>query len=134
MAAPLLGARCDRRGNATTAACHAKGPHRPKTAAETARATPGLCTAPASSTGSCAIAARRLAGTHAEPGRASPTQERGSAMTTREYDNERALLAALGHRHAATLPLTASICLSAAVDELTDPLTLPALMAFDADE
>jgi hypothetical protein len=55
-------------------------------------------------------------------------------MITREYDNERALLAALGHRHAATLPLTASICLSAAVDELTDPLTLPALIAFDADE
>jgi hypothetical protein len=53
-------------------------------------------------------------------------------MVTRGYDDERALLAALGHRHAATLPLTASICLSAAVDELTDPLRLPALIAFDA--
>ena len=52
--------------------------------------------------------------------------------TSREYDDERALLAALGHRHANTLPLRASICLSAAVDELTNPLAVPPLVAVDA--
>ncbi len=53
--------------------------------------------------------------------------------SAREHDDERAVLAALGHRHADTLPLGASICLSAAVDELTDPLTVPASDAIDAD-
>ena len=52
--------------------------------------------------------------------------------TSRECDDERALLAALGHRHADRLPLRASICLSAAVDELTDPLTLPAFVVIEA--
>jgi hypothetical protein len=51
--------------------------------------------------------------------------------TSREYDDEQALLAALGHRHANTLPLRASICLSAAVDELTDALTVPPLVDVD---
>ncbi len=38
---------------------------------------------------------------------------------------------ALGARHAADLLLAASVSLSAAVDELTDPLTLPELPAVD---
>jgi hypothetical protein len=48
-------------------------------------------------------------------------------MTTVEYDRE--LLAAIARRHLGALPVRTSTAISAAVDELTDPLNPPALLA-----
>jgi hypothetical protein len=50
-------------------------------------------------------------------------------MTGIEYDRE--LLAATARRHLGALPVRASTAISAAVDELTDPLTPPALVAVE---
>lgn len=50
-------------------------------------------------------------------------------MTTVDYDRE--LLAATARRHLGALPVRASTAISAAVDELTDPLTPPALVAVE---
>lgn len=50
-------------------------------------------------------------------------------MTTVEYDRE--LLAATARRHLGRLPVRASTAISAAVDELTDPLNPPALVAVE---
>lgn len=50
-------------------------------------------------------------------------------MTT--VDDERALLAATARRHLGVLPVRASTAISAAVDELTDPLNPPALVAVE---
>ncbi len=44
---------------------------------------------------------------------------------TASLDADLALLAALARRHTARLPVRTITCLSAAVDELTDPLTPP---------
>lgn len=54
-------------------------------------------------------------------------------MTTL-VDHDRELLAATARRHHDALPVRASTALSAAVDELIDPLTLPALVDIDAAE
>lgn len=56
----------------------------------------------------------------------APTAEKGPAVTTVDHDRE--LIAATARRHLHTLPVRASTALSAAVDELTDPLVLPALI------
>lgn len=48
-------------------------------------------------------------------------------MTSVEYDRE--LLAATARRHLDALPVRTSTAISAAVDELTDPLNPPALLA-----
>lgn len=50
-------------------------------------------------------------------------------MTTVDYDRE--LLAAALTRHLAGMPVPVSTAISAAVDELTDPLVLPALADID---
>jgi len=44
---------------------------------------------------------------------------------TASLDADRPLLAALARRHTARLPVRTITCLTAAVDELTDPLTPP---------
>lgn len=49
--------------------------------------------------------------------------------TSIDYDRE--LLAAAARRHSGAMPVQTSICLSAAEDELTDPLSLPALVDID---
>ncbi len=49
-------------------------------------------------------------------------------MTT-DLDLDRELLAATGRRHLSVLPIRASTCLSAAIDELIDPLHPPELIA-----
>lgn len=50
-------------------------------------------------------------------------------MTSVEYDRE--LLAATARRHIGALPVRTSTAISAAVDELTDPLNPPALVAIE---
>ncbi len=50
-------------------------------------------------------------------------------MTTIDYDRE--LLWATSTRHLADLPVPVSNAMSAAIDELIDPLTLPALVEVD---
>jgi len=47
-----------------------------------------------------------------------------------DSDYDQALLAATALRHMHTLPAWTNIALSSAVDELIDPLTLPALLEF----
>jgi len=49
-------------------------------------------------------------------------------MTT-DLDLDRELLAATGRRHLDVLPIRASTCLSAAINELIDPLHPPELIA-----
>lgn len=49
-----------------------------------------------------------------------------------DYDRE--LLAATARRHLGVLPVRASTAISAAVDELTDPLTPPALVTVDESD
>ena len=46
----------------------------------------------------------------------------------------RELLAALARHHLTELPVRASVCLSAAVDELTDPLVAPTPVPIDPAE
>ncbi len=53
-------------------------------------------------------------------------------MMTTDYDRE--LLAATSSRHLHTLPVTVSNAISAAVDELTDPLVLPLLFDIDKEQ
>ena len=53
-------------------------------------------------------------------------------MTT-DLDLDRELLAATGRRHLDVLPIRASSCLSAAIDELIDPLHPPELIAIPDD-
>ena len=53
-------------------------------------------------------------------------------MMTTEYDRE--LLAATSSRHLHTLTVAVSNAISAAVDELTDPLVLPLLFDIDKEQ
>jgi hypothetical protein len=61
-------------------------------------------------------------------------QTEGADRVTTLVDHDRELLAATARRHHDALPVRASTALSAAVDELIDPLTLPALVDIDAAE
>jgi|SRR5450759_1620774 len=61
-------------------------------------------------------------------------QTEGADRVTTLVDHDRELLAATARRHRDALPVRASTALSAAVDELIDPLTLPALVDIDAAE
>jgi hypothetical protein len=53
-------------------------------------------------------------------------------MMTTDYDRE--LLAATSSRHLDTLPVAVSNAISAAVDELTDPMVLPHLFEIDQEQ
>ena len=53
-------------------------------------------------------------------------------MMTTDYDRE--LLAATSSRHVHTLPVAVSNAISAAVDELTDPMVLPPIFDIDQEQ
>jgi hypothetical protein len=64
---------------------------------------------------------------------ANPNEFEGTQlMTPTDYDRE--LLAATSSRHLHTLPVAVSNAISAAVDELTDPLVLPLLFEIDQEQ